>query len=126
MAQPNINQKPGQEGMASKQTKDNVAPRPQPEKPLPLSKRGDLRVSDLSWKLRSNKSEIYRKYGIPGKEVEEFANNLKEYDTSGGGFLRPSESTKLEEELKNKATSHGDTKSKKWLEALSDPEIFNK
>jgi len=126
MAQPNINQKPGQKEVTSRPTRPNIAPRPRVESSLPLSKRGDFKISDLSWKLRSRKNEIYRKYGILGKEVEEFAGNLKRYDTSHGGFLRPSESAKLEKELKNKSTSRGDIKSKKWLKILSDSEILNK
>lgn len=122
MPQSNINQKPSQEEIASKQTKPIIAPKPQIESLPSLSKRGEFNIKDLSWKLRSNVDKIYKKYGIPEKEVKEFANNVKKYDISHGGYLHPSESAKLEKPLKNK----GDTKSKNWLKILSDPEIFNK
>ena len=126
MAKTNINQRLSQEKMTPKETRPAVTPKPQAEGPVSLSKRGELRVSDLSWQLRSGKDKIYRKYGISGSEVEEFANGLKTYDKSGGGFLRPSESIALEKQLRTGATSRGDVKSSKWLRILSDPEILKK
>ncbi|MDD5145641.1 MAG: hypothetical protein PHF44_02270 [Candidatus Pacebacteria bacterium] len=110
--------------------KPNISKEPQ-NKSLPsLSKRGEFGVRDLDWSLRSQKDKIYRKYNISGKEVDEFANNLKKYDLDKRGYLSKYESSKMEKPLKTKSTWSGNTKegikSGKWLKILSDPEIFKK
>ncbi len=100
-----------------------------PKELAPLSQRGNLNTGDVAWQLRSHKNEIYEKYKITGKEVDEVVKNIKDYKKLGS-VLEPHESLGMEKQY-DKTRRYGSSateriKSGRWEKIFRDPGIFKK
>lgn len=108
--------------------KPPIKPTPKPpiKELLPLSKRSEARTNDFRWNLLSQKDKIYRKYGIPAKEVDKFTQEVKKYGSHiGHGDSRAIEK-KLNVSRRSSPNIKDRIKSDKWSRILKDPEIFKK